>query len=460
VGSGCAIAGSACLLLAACSTSPSKPTYRDAVSVTPETVPSTSTSPPPVAESVPTTVTEQSPWLRLRQRFTLSACDYNPAVTQWSRRFSVDPAGFSASLNSAMPFLLVVLAEIEKRDMPGEFAFLPYIESNYTALASSGDRAAGIWQLMPDTAREAGLRITRDYDGRLDIAASTSAALDLLERYAEEFGDWRVADMAFNAGEYGIKDLRGNNTDPPTTAEIAHLRVPSHTHEHLAKLLAVSCVVADPERFHVELPDPQPEDRLAFIDVPAAVDFALIARIAGIDVAQVRHLNPGYVRGRVPDNGPYRLLLPAARKDAVASTLAQLPQSQWREWHEIVLREDESPDVLASAYGMDTASLHAVNTHMDSNTLRAGTVLLVPGKSNGSVQTALAKVEEVVERSSTHVVHAGDTLWGIAQRARVRMEDLLSWNGLHRDATLHLGQRLHLQAPESAAVAGVTTGAP
>ena len=142
-----------------------------------------------------------SPWDRLRRRFVMPGCDFNPGVQHWARAYAQGNNQFSASLNAAMPFLLVVLDQIEQRDMPGEFAFLPYIESNYTPLASSGDRAAGIWQLMPDTAREAGLRITPDYDGRLDIAASTHAALDLLQHYQQEFGDWRLADMAFNAGQ-------------------------------------------------------------------------------------------------------------------------------------------------------------------------------------------------------------------------------------------------------------------
>ena len=60
---------------------------------------------------------------------------------------------------------------------------------------------------------------------------------------------------------------------------------------------------------------------------------------------------------------------------------------------------------------------------------------------------AIAKVEDLIERSSLHIVHAGDTLWSIAHRAGVRIADLLSWNGLHSDATLHLGQRLRLQPP-------------
>ena len=64
-----------------------------------------------------------------------------------------------------------------------------------------------MWQLDPDTAREEGLLVNADYDARLDILASTTAALALIERYQKEFGDWRLADMAFNSGEYRVKNL-------------------------------------------------------------------------------------------------------------------------------------------------------------------------------------------------------------------------------------------------------------
>ena len=82
-----------------------------------------------------------------------------------------------------MPFLLLVVDEIERRDLPAEFAMLPYVESAYEPVAARGDRAAGMWQLMPDTARAEGLVITADYDGRLDANASTHAALGLVARY-------------------------------------------------------------------------------------------------------------------------------------------------------------------------------------------------------------------------------------------------------------------------------------
>jgi len=453
-GSGCAIAGSACLLLAACSNNPGRPS-------TAQALPSVAT--PSAPEPLPwegtnfTPTTDAAFWTHLRKTFALDSCDYNAQVTQWSRRFSRDAAGFSASLGQSMPFLLVVAEQIEARGMPGEFVFLPYIESNYLALASSGDRAAGIWQLMPDTAREAGLSINRDYDGRLDVYASTLAALDLLERYHEEFGDWRLADMAFNAGEYAIKDLRGNNSDAPSAAELAHLRAPAHTHEHLAKLLAVSCVIADPERFQVELPEQRAEDVLAVLDLPAAADFTLVARIAGIDVAQLKHLNPGYLHDRLPEHGPYRLLLPAAQHDAIATVLDKLPRALWSKWHEIALQHDENLNVLATAHGVEADALRAVNG-LQGDAVPAGTRMLVPGRADtAAAPKTIARIEDLVGRSATHIVRAGDTLWSIAHSAGVRLADLLYWNGLRDNAMLQLGQRLRLRAPEggsSTAAAG------
>jgi membrane-bound lytic murein transglycosylase D len=457
LGSGCAIAGSACLLLAACSSNPGKPSTTQALPGS--AAPSAPETLPEEPSATMASAADTSPWARLRQNFALHDCDYNAQVTQWSRRFSHDTAGFSASLAQSMPFLLVVAGQIERRGMPGEFAFLPYIESNYTALASSGDRSAGIWQLMPDTAREAGLSITADYDGRLDISASTAAALDLLEHYHEKLGDWRVADMAYNYGEYGIRDVHSSDDGLPSAAELAQMRVPAHTHEHLAKLLAVSCIVADPERFQVELPEPQAEDELALLELPAPADFTLVARIAGIDAGQLKHFNPGYVRGRMPVNGPFHVLVPAARRDAVAAVFDRLPHPLWAEWHEITLQHDEDVVVLATAHGLEPEVLRAINATAN-DAVPAGTRLLVPGHGEAAhIPVALAKAEAIVEHASTHVVRAGDTLWTIAHNTGVRLADLLHWNGLRGDATLHLGQRLRLHAPEGGASAGAA-GAP
>ena len=379
----------------------------------------------------------------------MPGCDYSPAVRHWAHLYTESASGFSASLSQALPFLLVVLDQIEQRDLPGEFAFLPYIESNYTPLASSGDRAAGIWQLMPDTAREAGLRIAPDYDGRLDVYASTTAALDLLQRYQQEFGDWRLANMAFNAGEYRVKSLvGGDDKSARSAAELDRLRLNPRTHAHLAKLLALACIVSDPEHFNVELPEPQTDAALAVLDFPAPVDLRLAAHLADIDAARLQRLNPGYLHGHMPANGPFRLLLPASHRDSMVSTLAKLPQSSWRDWHEVVLKQTQSLNVFASANNVDPATLAAVNPVDDNAPLAPGTRLLLPGLADrtGSAAQNVTLIAQATSSAPVIVVHAGDTLWRIARRQHVRLDDLLSWNGLDRNATLHLGQPLRLHA--------------
>lgn len=395
-------------------------------------------------------VAVQSPWIRLRRRMAMPGCDYSADVRRWAHTFTQSPAQFSASMSEAMPYLLLVVNEIEKRDLPGEFAFLPYIESTYTAVAADGARAAGIWQLMPDTARETGLRITPEYDGRLDIYASTNAALDLIERYQREFDDWRVVDLAYNAGEYGMKMLVGNPTASRSADEIARLRVNQGAHDHLAKLLAVACVASDPERFHIELPEPTSDDLLTHVELDAAVDLNLVAWISGIDETQLRRYNPGYTNGRMPANGPYNLLVPSTQRQKIEDSLALLPQPMWRNWHEISLQQDESVDVLATAHDVNAKAVASINHVGMDGMIAAGKHILLPGIGAGVVAPQSIEKKSAAAAPSIHVVQHGDTPWTIARNAHVRLDDLMRWNGLTRTTMLHTGQRLRLQNPDAA----------
>ncbi|MEP6485105.1 MAG: transglycosylase SLT domain-containing protein [Rudaea sp.] len=464
LGSGCCSLGIACLTLVACSTAPQRPNGTAPTSNVASIIESPVAGPTvpllPGASTMPSDFIMQSPWSRLRQRMAMPDCDYNPAVRRWTHAYAQSPVQFAASMSEAMPYLLIVLDEIERRDLPGEFAFLPYIESTYTPIASSGDRAAGIWQLMPDTARETGLSITPDYDGRLDIVASTHAALDLLERYQREFDDWRVVDLAYNVGEYGVKTRVGSGASNRSAEELARLRVNPGAHDHLAKLLAVACVASDPERFHIELPEPTLDDVLAPIELSAPVDLNLIAWIAGIDIAQLRRFNPGYTLGRIPANGPYGLLVPSAQRDQVESALALLPAEKWREWHEISLQQDETVDVLATAHEIDAAAVASINHVSSGGVLPAGQHVLLPGRGSGfpTENKVEPPARKLASAPSIHIVRQGETLWGICRAEHVRLDELLHWNGLQRSTKLHRGQRLRIDASAAESTASTAGG--
>ena len=67
------------------------------------------------------------------------------------------------------PFLHYILSEAEKRGMPTELVLLPIVESAFQPFAYSHGRASGLWQFIPATGRQYGLKQNWWYDGRRDI---------------------------------------------------------------------------------------------------------------------------------------------------------------------------------------------------------------------------------------------------------------------------------------------------
>lgn len=455
----CATLGSAFILLAACSTPVVRPTSSEAIVHTP--APTIASDPVDVTPKSPElSIKPVSPWPRLRERYAMPGCDYSPTVRQFAAQMASSPIHLNAAFKEAMPFLLLVTEQVEKYNMPGEFAFLPWVESSYNMIPARGDGVAGMWQLMPFTARENGLRVDGEYDGRLDVMASSRTALSLLKQYNESFGDWRLANMAFNAGENSVRAALGKRRTI-TPAEIAKLRLNQVNYEHLIKLLAVACIVSEPDRYRVELPEPDEDDVLAQLELPAPVDLHLAAKLAGIDFAELQRLNPAYLKGRMPERGPFHLLVPAARRATVEKALGMLPQYTWQNWREVKLQQPQNVDTLSMAYDVDATALATINRIGASKTLPAGTRLMVPGRSGETTIAAAVVVSEAAPvktsipttpvAKDTCTVRPGDTLWDIANRYGVRMEDLLHWNRLSRNATLRLGQKLMVSAPLTAA---------
>lgn len=454
----CCAAGIACLSLAACSTYRTRPDLATTIPVPeiapPKPAPIATPPPKPTIESAP------QPWRRMRAGFNMPDCEAGAAALIWAKRYSQHPAGFSESLKQAMPLLLYVLDQTENKGLATEFTMLPYVESTYNPAASGSGQAAGMWQLMPATARGNGLRVGKRYDQRLDPVASTRVALKLLDRYHRTFHDWRLADMAFNAGEYRIRKALHGHRDASDAKKIASIGINATTREHLAKLQGLACIVSQPSRFGVKLPAAGLDDVLAVVELPSAVDLRLAARLSGIDYEQVRALNPAYRNARMPAQGPFRLLLPVKARDALTGNLASIPEAMRRaRWRELVLHQPESLDVLAYANDIRPEYLAAVNRLQGSTELNAGSRILLPDHSSYRTQRSVDTVpDRVARRFASYVVRRGDTLSGIAARAHVHVEDLCRWNGIDQHSTLRLGQRLRLASPDDVATSA-TSGA-
>jgi membrane-bound lytic murein transglycosylase D len=87
-----------------------------------------------------------------------------------------------------------------KYGLPTELRYLAVVESDLKTTAVSKVGAKGMWQFMPQTARDLGLKITYKYDERTHAYRSTVAAAKYLKDLHAQFGDWLLVIAAYNSG--------------------------------------------------------------------------------------------------------------------------------------------------------------------------------------------------------------------------------------------------------------------
>ena len=131
-------------------------------------------------------------WDRIRAGLGLAELD-SPLIQVHVDWYSKRPDYIARMLDRSRRYLFHIVEEVEKRDMPMEIALLPMVESAFNPQAYSRSHAAGIWQFIPSTGRNYGLKQNVWYDGRRDVTAATQAALDYLQKLFMDFGSWELA---------------------------------------------------------------------------------------------------------------------------------------------------------------------------------------------------------------------------------------------------------------------------
>ena len=106
--------------------------------------------------------------------------------------------------------------ELEAARMPPLLHYVALIESGYKNGATSTARAAGVWQFMPGTGRQYGLKVGGGVDERRDPEKATRAAARYLRDLAFEFGGdaLLLALAGYNRGENGVRRSLKRLEDP------------------------------------------------------------------------------------------------------------------------------------------------------------------------------------------------------------------------------------------------------
>jgi membrane-bound lytic murein transglycosylase D len=125
--------------------------------------------PDPDAVPVDAAHVHNSTWERLVHNFSLPECSANEQNLKWAQWYADHPEYMARIFKRAQPWIYYIANEIEERDLPGELALLPIVESAYDPFAYSRGRALGAWQFIASTGKSYGLNQNWWYEGRRDV---------------------------------------------------------------------------------------------------------------------------------------------------------------------------------------------------------------------------------------------------------------------------------------------------
>jgi membrane-bound lytic murein transglycosylase D len=162
-----------------------------------------------------------------------------------------------------------------------------------------------------------------------------------------------------------------------------------------------------------------------------------------VNAKEIRHLNAAFKRWSTEPDGPHRLLVPVSNAAALQQALASLPDSARVKWGSYTIRQGDTLGRIARNHGVSVSALQQSN-HLKGTFIRAGKTLLIPlSEDSISRPTMLAFAgTESQQGSLVHRVRTGDTLWGIARRYDVYVNQLTKWNSIRTRDTLRLGQNI------------------
>ncbi len=402
---------------------------------------------------------------RLRSGFKLDEVE-RAAVDQQVNWYASHPAYLERAFGRAELYLYHIVTELEARGMPLEIALLPVVESAFEPYAYSRARASGLWQFIPGTGSRYGLKQDWWYDGRRDVVESTRAALDYLQSLHDEFnGDWLLAIAAYNCGELNVERALEANRQKGRPLDFWSLKLPKETQAYVPKLLAMRRLMVSPETYGIAISPIPNQPYFARVETHGQIDLKLAAEIAGCTDDELYELNPAFHRWATDPAGPHYLLLPVDGAQVFTQNVAQLTDEQRMRSTLYTVGRGDSVASVAKRFNTTPAVIREMND-LPTGPLTLGTDLRVPSSSAAlpsKVLLAAARVDgrdRQSRRPHVHIVHRGDTMYSIARRTGMNVQQLAMLNNLRPGDPLRAGQRLRVSSSGTRAGSGNASAGP
>lgn len=277
-------------------------------------------------------------------------------------------------------------------NLPMELKYLPMVESTLRPGVKSHAGAAGLWQMIPASARYFGLTINGNVDERLDPIKSTEAAVKMLSMLYDQFGDWPLVMAAYNCGPGKVKKAI-RYADCDDYWEISKY-LPKETQRYVPAFIAAAYLVNyyDEHNMAPKYPAYDLQETRTFVTY-TGLKFSDIKKVTNVSWDVLKKLNPGYLGNYIPASkkGSF-VVLPAyaaesfrtylSKKVTSSDDVAVVPEGMLRTSYTTVA--GDNIETLALLFGCTVEQIMEWN-HLRSKQIAVNQSLILYLKRNTNI---------------------------------------------------------------------------
>ncbi len=419
-----------------------------------------SSSPPPASF---TQLSSDDLWGRIKDGYAMPELK-SSYVTNHTNWYAARPDYVMRMTQRSQKYLFHIVEEVQKRGMPTEIALLPMVESAFNPKAYSTSRASGIWQFIPSTGKNFGLKQNWWVDNRRGVTAATDAALTYLQKLHGMFGSWDLALAAYNAGEGTVQRAINRNRNKGLPTDYESLSLPEETKNYVPKLQAIKNIMSNPEQYGIKVDTIPNRPYFTKVNAPQQIDVHLAAKLAEISFEEFTALNPEYNRPVATSKGNvHEILLPVSAAQTFTDNLSSYdkPLVSWQAYH---AKRGERMDHIANKFGINVAQLREANGISAGKNVASKSTMLVPSSpsnDNSDANNIEGQDENAIDADSLennnlsatsdsadnpkrvvmHKVKKGENIAQVAKKYGVNTKLLIAQNSL-KSSKLKTGQMI------------------
>jgi peptidoglycan lytic transglycosylase D len=330
-----------------------------------------------------------------------------------------------------------------KEGVPVDVTWLGQVESAWKPKAMSWAAASGLWQFVPSTGRDYGLKQTAWIDERNSFEQATQASARYLKTLAARYqGDWELAMAAYNTGAGNVDRAIARSGSKSFWSIYPYIA--QETRNYVPNILATILIAKNPEKYGFK--GIRPETAIAYdrVQVMTATSLQLVAEATDTSIDHIRAINPELKRDVTPRGEAYNVRVPPGKAKQFVALLQRIPGDRRETARIISVVPGEDLQNVANRTGISVAQLQAMNGGVD---LKSTTKLVVPNSTIRLTSWRRAKpgTDEPVAAGLTRIrARKGDTIARIAATRNLDANEIARLNGMTPEVELRAGQEIKL----------------